>query len=116
MAKVRIQARSADAEEALELNGPAPVPHEFHHKHGKHLGALEILARVWKREGFTGWYQVSHPFVKSCQRSVNSFIQGMQAQITKAVLSQALLFMSKEQFEHWALAIMIFASRLSSQH
>ncbi|KIM40541.1 hypothetical protein M413DRAFT_445983 [Hebeloma cylindrosporum] len=97
MAKVRIQARSADAEDAAELNEPAPAPHESHHKHGKHLGALEILARVWKREGFTGWYQ------------------GMQAQITKAVLSQALLFMSKEQFEHWALAIMIFATRLSSQ-
>ena len=115
MAKVRIQARSADIEEALELNEPSPVPREFHHKHGKHLGALEILARVWKREGFTGWYQVSRPFVNSCKRSINSFIQGMQAQITKAVLSQALLFMSKEQFEHWALAIMIFAAQLSRQ-
>ena len=31
----------------------------------------------------------------------------MGAQITKAVLSQALLFMSKERFEHWALAIMV---------
>lgn len=38
--------------------------------------------------------------------------QGMAAQITKAVLSQALLFMSKEQFEQWALAIMIFLARL----
>jgi hypothetical protein len=38
--------------------------------------------------------------------------QGMAAQITKAVLSQALLFMSKEQFEQWALAIMIFFARL----
>ena len=34
-------------------------------------------------------------------------MQGMQSQITKAVLSQALLFMSKERFEHWALAIMV---------
>jgi len=39
----------------------------------------------------------------------------MQEQITKAILSQALLFMSKEQFEHLAIAIMIFAARLSSQ-
>lgn len=31
----------------------------------------------------------------------------MNAQITKAVLSQALLFMSKEQFERYALVIMI---------
>ncbi|KAF8150701.1 mitochondrial carrier domain-containing protein [Crassisporium funariophilum] len=96
MAKVRIQARSADAEEAAEHKEKMPGQHTFHHQHTKHVGALDILARVWKREGFVGWYQ------------------GMQAQITKAVLSQALLFMSKEQFEHWALAIMIFAARLSS--
>jgi len=30
----------------------------------------------------------------------------MGAQIVKAVISQALLFMSKDQFEHWSLAIM----------
>ena len=30
----------------------------------------------------------------------------MGAQITKAVLSQALLFMSKDQFEQYTLAIM----------
>jgi len=96
MAKVRIQARSADIEDAVAKGEELPHPHEPHHKHGKHSGALDILARVWKREGFTGWYQ------------------GMQAQITKAVLSQALLFMSKEQFEHWALAIMILVARLSS--
>jgi len=81
MAKVRIQARSADAEEALELNESAPASHGSHHKHGKHLGALEILFRVWKREGFTGWYQVSRSFVNSCKRSINSFIQGMSCSI-----------------------------------
>jgi len=47
--------------------------------------------------------------------SMGSISQGMQAQITKAVLSQALLFMSKEQFEHWALAIMILIARLQSK-
>ncbi|KAF9478847.1 mitochondrial carrier [Pholiota conissans] len=96
MAKVRIQARSADVEEALEHREELPKSHEFHHKHSKHVGALDILARVWRQQGFTGWYQ------------------GMEAQITKAVISQALLFMSKEQFEHWALAIMIFAARFSA--
>ena len=30
----------------------------------------------------------------------------MGAQIVKAVLSQALLFMSKDQFEHYALVIL----------
>ncbi|KDR78975.1 hypothetical protein GALMADRAFT_244689 [Galerina marginata CBS 339.88] len=95
MAKVRIQARSDDAEESITDEG-SPHSYEHHHKHSKHVGAIDILSRVWKREGFTGWYQ------------------GMEAQITKAVLSQALLFMSKEQFEHWALAIMVFIARLSA--
>lgn len=36
----------------------------------------------------------------------------MSAQITKAVLSQALLFMSKDQFEHYALVIMLLLYRL----
>ncbi|KAG6821320.1 hypothetical protein H0H93_000181 [Arthromyces matolae] len=91
MAKVRIQARSADADDGQDVNPLTP-----HHAHGKHPGALQILARVLQKEGFVGWYQ------------------GMQAQITKAVLSQALLFMSKEQFEHWALEIMTMATRVST--
>jgi adenine nucleotide transporter 17 len=37
----------------------------------------------------------------------------MSAQIIKAVLSQALLFMSKDQFELYALAIMAFIARFS---
>ncbi|TFY64251.1 hypothetical protein EVJ58_g2737 [Rhodofomes roseus] len=89
MAKVRIQARSADSEEAVEEHQPVPPKHAYHHAHSKHVGALDILARVYRHKGILGWYQ------------------GMSAQITKAVLSQALLFMSKDQFEHWALAIMV---------
>ncbi|KAG6916055.1 hypothetical protein DXG01_008628 [Tephrocybe rancida] len=97
MAKVRIQARSADAEDGQDA--PPLSPH--HTKaHSKHVGALQILSRVLQKEGVVGWYQVLA-------------MQGMQAQITKAVLSQALLFMSKEQFEHWALGIMIIAARIS---
>ncbi|KAJ7476023.1 mitochondrial carrier domain-containing protein [Mycena latifolia] len=96
MAKVRIQTRSADEEEALVEHVDPPTPHQSHHDHSKlkHPGALDILAQVWQREGPVGWYR------------------GMAAQITKAVLSQALLFMSKEQFEQWALAIMILFARL----
>ena len=40
-------------------------------------------------------------------------LQGMSAQIIKAVLSQALLFMSKDQFELWAQAIIVQFMRLS---
>ncbi|KAG5731424.1 Peroxisomal adenine nucleotide transporter 1 [Termitomyces sp. T112] len=91
MAKVRIQARSADVEDGQDVQ-----PLEPHHKHTQHVGAIRILSRVLQKEGFAGWYQ------------------GMQAQITKAVISQALLFMSKEQFEHWALEIMTMAARIST--
>ena len=36
----------------------------------------------------------------------------MSAQLIKAVITQALLFMSKDQFEHWALAIMVLLWKL----
>jgi hypothetical protein len=39
----------------------------------------------------------------------------MSAQIIKAVLSQALLFVSKEQFEHWALAIMVLFAKFTTR-
>jgi adenine nucleotide transporter 17 len=55
MAKVRIQARSADSEDA----GLHYEPHTRHHdQQSKHPGAIRILARVWKNEGFVGWYRV----------------------------------------------------------
>ncbi|KAI8980036.1 adenine nucleotide transporter [Trametes punicea] len=94
MAKVRIQARSADVEEAQEEHIPLPQHNKPHHKTGHHVGALTVLARIWRRHGFLGWYQ------------------GMGAQLVKAVLTQALLFMSKDQFEHWALTIMVLFYRL----
>ncbi|KAI0359726.1 adenine nucleotide transporter [Trametes cingulata] len=94
MAKVRIQARSADIEEAQEEHIPLPQHNKPHHKTGHHVGALTVLARIWRRNGFVGWYQ------------------GMSAQLVKAVITQALLFMSKDQFEHWALAIMVLFYRL----
>ncbi|KAI0052250.1 adenine nucleotide transporter [Auriscalpium vulgare] len=94
MAKVRIQTRSADDEEAKEEHRRA-VHHGFHHKKDHHPGALDILRRVWKHQGFLGWYQ------------------GMGAQVLKAVLSQGVLFMSKERFEHWALTIIVFYWRLT---
>ncbi|THU84187.1 mitochondrial carrier [Dendrothele bispora CBS 962.96] len=125
MAKVRIQARSADAEDAVEHHADAPKAHQYHHDHSRHPGAVDILKRVWKKEGFVGWYQlgIHEPFFKclffylcflTFSLSLGS-VQGMQAQIIKAVLSQALLFMSKEQFERWTLAIMILAARVASR-
>ena len=58
MAKVRIQARSADLEEAQEEHIPLPQHNKPHHKTGHHVGALTVLGRIWRRNGFLGWYQV----------------------------------------------------------
>ncbi|KIK37461.1 hypothetical protein CY34DRAFT_810331 [Suillus luteus UH-Slu-Lm8-n1] len=96
MAKVRIQARSADTD-ASESKG-LPGGRDGNTKPKViHVGALSLLLRVLRKEGFVGWYQ------------------GMSAQVIKAVLSQALLFVSKEQFEHWALAIMILFAKFTSR-
>ena len=56
MAKVRIQARSANLDTVDEEHNELPGPH---YKKSHHVDALTVLARVWKREGFVGWYQVS---------------------------------------------------------
>ncbi|RCH94697.1 ADP/ATP carrier protein [Rhizopus azygosporus] len=48
-------------------------------------GSLDVLARVLKTDGFFGWYK------------------GMSTQITKAVLSQALLFMMKDIFTNYTV-------------
>lgn len=56
MAKVRIQARSGLAEDSTGDGCHFPLGH---HERATQVGALDILARVWKREGFIGWYQVS---------------------------------------------------------
>jgi adenine nucleotide transporter 17 len=65
MAKVRIQTRSADSDEAREehrLPGPSGA---LHH----HPGAIDILIRAWKHEGFVGWYQVRFLFRFASRRS-----------------------------------------------
>jgi len=92
MAKVRVQARGAnesDETDSLEKGKPRTK------KAPKYSGSLDVLRKVLKQDGFIGWYR------------------GMNAQISKAVLSQALLFMSKDQFERYALVIMILWSKLS---
>ncbi len=46
--------------EATVKHLDVPHSHEYHHKQYKHPGALDILLRVWRTEGFSGWYQVYH--------------------------------------------------------
>jgi hypothetical protein len=97
MAKVRIQTRQKGPEEETE-NGALPAPANGSARRPRDEGAVDILARVLRTEGFLGWYK------------------GMSAQILKAVLSQGVLFMSKEQFEGYALAIMVLYYRLGASH
>ena len=58
MAKVRIQARSGIAENPT---GDGKFPLGLHGR-ATQVGALNILAGVWRTEGLTGWYQVSENF------------------------------------------------------
>ena len=52
MAKVRIQARSSDADASESERLPGSQNKE------KQAGALGLLLRVLRKEGFVGWYQV----------------------------------------------------------
>lgn len=51
-------------------------------KDTRYKGAIDVLTTIAKEKGITGWYQ------------------GMQAQITKAVLAQALLFYFRGECGH----------------
>ncbi|KAI6042917.1 mitochondrial carrier [Pisolithus marmoratus] len=107
MAKVRIQARTSGSDTDEPAGRDDRIEDVEKHLGGslqkhprgraKQSGALALLIRVLKTEGLVGWYQ------------------GMSAQIIKAVLSQALLFVSKEQFERWALVILVLTSKLRSR-
>ncbi|KAG8736590.1 ADP/ATP carrier protein [Ceratobasidium sp. 428] len=77
-------------------NATHPAPRASTPRSKSQGSAVALLARVLREDGFVGWYQ------------------GMGAQITKAVLSQALLFMLKDQFERYALMIMLFIRKLRS--
>ncbi|WVF69627.1 hypothetical protein IAT40_004405 [Kwoniella sp. CBS 6097] len=65
-----------------------------HHQHHHYDDALTLLKAVYKEHGWRGWYQ------------------GLGAQITKAVLCQGILFVSKEQFESYAWLMMVFFANL----
>ncbi|KAJ1307265.1 hypothetical protein OPQ81_001378 [Rhizoctonia solani] len=109
MAKVRLQAGStsesglhdSSSESDSELSEIRGVEEgglnaSFAETEKPQKSAIRLLAKVLREDGVLGWYQ------------------GMGAQITKAVLAQALLFMLKDQFERYALLIMVFIRKLRS--
>ena len=57
MAKVRIQARSADVDDEYE-DGNGQLGDKPHRPKGRQAGAVDVLARVWQRKGVVGLYQV----------------------------------------------------------
>ena len=59
MAKVRIQTRKKGAEESDD--GTLPEPANTGRRHRQSEGAVDILARVLRTEGFMGWYKVWTP-------------------------------------------------------
>ncbi|SCV72769.1 BQ2448_4306 [Microbotryum intermedium] len=99
MAKTRLQAKYEDVDEPLlDEEASIGLSHKSTPQHKKrkerYTGAVDCLLQVHKENGFAGWYQ------------------GMQAQITKAVLSQALLFGIKDAIEAYvALALLWYARK-----
>lgn len=62
-------------------------------KNTPYTGAIDVLTKIAKEKGIKGWYQ------------------GMQAQITKAVLAQALLFYFRDYFEIWTRKLLATAAK-----
>ncbi|WAQ84607.1 hypothetical protein PtA15_5A180 [Puccinia triticina] len=95
MAKVRLQAKydtpTADGESQSE-NTPKSSPSKKRPSKERYSGAIDVLRQVYSEKGCSGWYQ------------------GMQAQIMKAVLSQALLFGIKDILEDYTVLFLILAS------
>ncbi|KXS11902.1 peroxisomal adenine nucleotide transporter 1 [Gonapodya prolifera JEL478] len=62
----------------------------------RYKSSLDVLRKVYESDGITGWYK------------------GMKAQIYKAVLNQAILFVTKEQFTLYILALFQLISKLQA--
>lgn len=64
-------------------------------KNTPHNTAFAVLYHIYEQKGVIGWYQ------------------GMNAQITKAVLSQALLFFFRDYFEMWTRQLLVLSNTKS---
>ncbi|MBW0506814.1 hypothetical protein O181_046529 [Austropuccinia psidii MF-1] len=102
MAKVRLQAKyeveGSSGESHLDAGYKAADQKQPRKE--RYSGAIDVLKQVHTEKGYLGWYQ------------------GMQAQIMKAVLSQALLFGIKDALEDYTVLILIIFSSFakSRQH
>ncbi|KAJ3415669.1 ADP/ATP carrier protein [Chytridiales sp. JEL 0842] len=89
MAKVRMQWRPPRSAEGLSAKQQAAL---------RYTGSLDVLRKVYASDGILGWYK------------------GMQTQITKAVLCQAILFVGKEQFTTWTLLVLQAFAKYQAEH
>ncbi|KAJ3220106.1 ADP/ATP carrier protein [Dinochytrium kinnereticum] len=78
MAKVRMQWRPPKDVKGLSEKQRNSI---------KYKGSIDVLKKVFESDGLMGWYK------------------GMQTQITKAVLCQAILFVGKDQISFYTLAL-----------
>jgi adenine nucleotide transporter 17 len=106
MAKTRLQAKYEEVEDAAGEEKKAGA--ERLKRKERYDGAIDCLRQVRREQGLLGWYQVSGHFTEVHSQSSptranptpgSRQLQGMQAQIVKAVLSQALLFGIKDILE-----------------
>ncbi|KAJ1650608.1 hypothetical protein IWQ61_008633 [Dispira simplex] len=83
MAKVRLQWKPPKA--LLQRSGQAAA---------SYTSAMDVLYCAWKQDGWLGWYK------------------GMGTQITKAVLTQALLLMIKDKLEAYTIFLFFMVRKL----
>ncbi|RKP36478.1 mitochondrial carrier domain-containing protein [Dimargaris cristalligena] len=88
MAKVRLQWKPSKSE--TKAGGSESVQAAY-------TSAVDVLRKVWQIDGFTGWYK------------------GMQAQISKAMLTQALLLMIKDKLESYVMLMFALLRTLQKQ-
>ncbi|ORX75662.1 mitochondrial carrier, partial [Basidiobolus meristosporus CBS 931.73] len=74
----------------VRLQWKPPKNAEGAKQYERYTGAVDVLKKVWKKDGLKGLYN------------------GMDAQIYKAVLSQALLLMLKEKLTVYTLILFAF--------
>jgi len=87
MAKVRMQHKPP----AVHAHLHGTVEPEDHHRQD---GAVQILQKIYKRHGALGWYK------------------GIGPQITKAVITQAILFYFKEVFTQYTILLFALVYRI----
>ncbi|OLL24779.1 Mitochondrial substrate carrier family protein Q [Neolecta irregularis DAH-3] len=90
MAKVRLQHKPS-----LPVLTTSPESHTKAQKHAseKYYSAIDVLSKVYRHHGISGWYK------------------GLEAQLSKAVLSQAILFYFREVFRQWTWVLLLILKR-----